>query len=96
MVRIKLILADGDIIDGYEINPENPTSIEVEEETIEKIIFGNTRYVDGEFIFDDSPGEPIEPPVTIDELAAENAELKQRVEMTESALLDLADMLLTR
>ena len=100
MVKVNLMLSDDNTIAGYgyvgkyNLNSPDIPYVELTQEQVDSIVLESTQYIDGELVYHDYQ-EPEAPP-SFEDLLAENAELKDRVEMTESALLDLADMILSR
>ena len=81
-------------LEGYSLmeQPER-VATEVEKEPTD---FGNWRW-DGKVLIHDPENAPVvkEEPTEIEQLKQENEELRQRQDMSDEALLELADMILT-
>ena len=97
MVKVRLGYDENGYIDGWGTDYEGEDHIELSREELATIVFGYSKLVDGHIVTDpfEPPEEPEAPP-SFDDLLAENAELKSRIDMAEGALLDLADMMLSR
>lgn len=80
-------------LQGYS-ETEQPHHVVVEMGSIEDFDFKNWRY-DGNNLIHDSLNAPIieEIPSEIDILRQENKELNQRQDMTDAAMLELADVI---
>ena len=97
MVKVRFTYDTSGYIDGWGTDYEGEDHIELSREELATIVFGYSKLVDGHIVTDpfEPPEEPEAPP-SFDDLLAENAELKSRIDMAKGALLDLADMILTR
>ena len=97
MVKVRLGYDENGYIDGWGTDYVGEDYVELSQDELNTIVFGYSKLVDGHIVTDpfEPPEEPEAPP-SFDDLLAENAELKSRIDMAEGALLDLADMILTR
>ncbi len=78
---------------GYSLS-EMPDMVEVDVEN-EPIDFSNWRLVNNQLIHDPENAPIVEEPISeVEKLKKENEELRQRVDMSDEALLELADMVL--
>ena len=81
-------------LDGYSLN-EQPDQIKVHAEK-EPSDFTNWRIEGSTLVHDPDTAPVFEPGLTeIEQLKQENEELRQRVDMSDEALLELADMVLS-
>ncbi|MDT2546769.1 hypothetical protein [Enterococcus raffinosus] len=79
---------------GYSLS-EMPDMVEVDVEN-EPIDFSNWRLTNNQLIHDPENAPIVEEPISeVEKLKKENEELRQRVDMSDEALLELADMVLS-
>lgn len=97
MVKVRLMYDTNGYIEGWGTDCEGYDYVELSQDELNTIVFGYSKLVDGHIVTDpfEPPEEPEAPP-SFEDLLAENAELKSRIDMAEGALLDLADMMLSR
>ena len=95
MVKVKLYFNDSGYINGWGTDWEDNNCYEFTQAQLDSIVLERSRVVDGEIITDGPELPEPEPPADeLEQLQQENAALRERLGMTESAVLELARMII--
>ena len=94
--KFALVASDGYVSSWSDLKIENYVEVQCDQSTYLKL--GFVQVIDGVAVLDEQKQQELlhesEKPSDLEQLKQENEELRQRIDMSEEALLELSDMFL--